>query len=32
MHWDLKPGLGLGEQPVSEHKDRSEKSVGIAGV
>jgi hypothetical protein len=30
MHWELKSILGLGEQPVSGHKDRSKKSVGIA--
>jgi hypothetical protein len=28
MPWELKSGLGLGEQPVSGHKDRSEKLVG----
>jgi hypothetical protein len=30
MHWELKSGLGLGEHQVSEDKDRSEKSLGIA--
>ena len=30
LHWELKSGLGLGEHQVSGHKDRSEKSVGIA--
>jgi hypothetical protein len=30
MHWELKSGLGLGAHQVSGHKDRSEKSVGIA--
>jgi hypothetical protein len=30
MNWELKSGLGLGEHQVSGHKDRSEKSVGIA--
>ena len=30
MNWELKSGLGLGKHQVNEHKDRSEKSIGIA--
>jgi len=32
MPWALTSGLGLGEHHVSGDKDRSEKSVGIAGL
>src|SRR5438094_9945412 len=32
MPWALPSGLGLGEHHVSGDKDRSEKSVGIAGL
>jgi hypothetical protein len=30
VHWELKSGLGLGENQVSGDTNRSEKSVGIA--
>jgi hypothetical protein len=32
MNWELKSGLGLGEHQVSGDTNRSEKSVGIAGL